>query len=89
VRPAVDKLFISATKVYGAHLLSVILTDMGRDGAKGTAAIKDNGGVTMAEHESTCIIYGMPKAAFETGKVDEIVPLPNVAQEIKKIVMGR
>ena len=89
MRPAVDKLFISATKVYGAHLLSVILTDMGRDGAKGTAAIKDNGGVTMAEHESTCIIYGMPKAAFETGKVDEIVPLPNVAQEIKKIVMGR
>ncbi len=89
VRPAVDKLFISATKVYGAHLLSVILTGMGRDGAKGTAAIKDNGGITMAEHESTCVIYGMPKAAFETGKVDEIVPLPNVAREIKKFVMGR
>lgn len=89
VRPAVDKLFISATKVYGAHLLSVILTGMGRDGAKGTAAIKDNGGITIVEHESTCIIYGMPKAAFETGKVDEIVPLPNIAGDIKKIVMGR
>ncbi|MCB2294270.1 chemotaxis response regulator protein-glutamate methylesterase [Clostridium algoriphilum] len=89
VRPAVDKLFVSAIKVYGANLLSVILTGMGRDGAKGTAAIKDNGGITMAEHESTCVIYGMPKAAFETGKVDEIVPLQNVAQEIKKFVMGR
>ena len=89
VRPAVDKLFISATKVYGAHMLSVVLTGMGRDGAKGTAAIKDNGGITMAEHESTCIIYGMPKATFETGKVDEIVPLQNVAREIIKVVMGR
>ena len=89
VRPAVDKLFISATNVYGARLLSVILTGMGRDGAKGTEAIKEGGGITMAEHQSTCIIYGMPKAAFETGKVDEIVPLGNVAHEIIKLVMGR
>ena len=89
VRPAVDKLFISATSVYGSRLLSVILTGMGRDGAKGTADVKDNGGITIAEHQSTCIIYGMPKAAFETGKVDEIVPLSNIAQEITKVVMGR
>lgn len=89
VRPAVDKLFISATAVYGSRLLSVILTGMGRDGAQGTVAIKDNGGFTIAEHQSTCIIYGMPKAAFETGKVDEVVPLDNVAEEINKVVMGR
>ncbi|MBU3159074.1 chemotaxis response regulator protein-glutamate methylesterase [Clostridium frigoris] len=89
VRPCVDKLFISASKVYGPRLLSVILTGMGRDGAKGTAMIKDNGGITMAEHESTCTIYGMPKAAFETGKVDEVVPLENIAQEINKVLMGR
>jgi len=89
VRPAVDKLFISAASVYGSKLLSVILTGMGRDGAIGTATVKEKGGVTMAEHESTCIIYGMPKAAFETGKVDEIVPLPNVAEEINKVVIGR
>ena len=89
VRPAVDKLFMSATKVYGCKLLSVILTGMGRDGAQGTVAIKDNGGITMAEHESTCIIYGMPKAAFETGKVDEIVMLQNIAEEINKVVMRR
>lgn len=88
VRPAVDKLFLSAIKVYGSHLLSVILTGMGRDGAQGTAAIKDNGGITIAEHQSTCIIYGMPKAAFETGKVDEVIPLDNIAEEINKVVMG-
>ena len=89
VRPAVDKLFDSATAVYGSHLLSVILTGMGRDGAKGTENIKDNGGITMSEHESTCTIYGMPKAAFETGKVDKVVLLENIAQEIIKVVMGR
>jgi len=89
VRPAVDKLFMSATTVYGSKLLSVVLTGMGKDGAQGTAAIKDNGGITMAEHQSTCTIYGMPKAAFETGKVDEVVPLDNVAQVIGKVVMGR
>ena len=89
VRPAVDKLFISATKVYGAKLLSVILTGMGRDGADGTVAVKENGGITMAEHASSCIIYGMPKAAFESGKVDEVVMLDNVAEEINKVVIGR
>ena len=89
VRPAVDKLFISATKVYGSKLLSVILTGMGRDGADGTVAVKENGGTTMAEHASTCIIYGMPKAAFESGKVDDVVLLDNMAQEITKVVFGR
>ncbi len=89
VRPAVDKLFMSATVVYGPRLLSVILTGMGRDGAQGTVAIKDNGGFTIAEHEDTCTIYGMPKAAFETGKVDAVVPLDDISQEINKIVRGR
>jgi len=89
VRPCVDKLFLSATKVYRSKLLSVILTGMGRDGAKGTEAIKNNGGITIAEHKSTCIIYGMPKAAFETGKVDEIVLLPEIAERINKIVSRR
>lgn len=89
VRPAVDKLFISATKVYGSKILSVVLTGMGRDGADGTVAVKENGGITMAEHASSCIIYGMPKAAFETGKVDEVVMLDNVSEEIIRIVIGR
>jgi two-component system chemotaxis response regulator CheB len=89
VRPCVDNLFLSATKVYGSRLLSVILTGMGRDGAKGTESVKDSGGITMAEHKSTCTIYGMPKAAFETGKVDTVVLLQNVAEEINKLVTRR
>ncbi|MGE5628642.1 MAG: protein-glutamate methylesterase/protein-glutamine glutaminase [Solirubrobacterales bacterium] len=86
VRPAVDKLFFSAVKVYGSALLSVILTGMGRDGADGTAEIKNNGGITISEDKSTCTIYGMPKAAYETGKVDLVLPLHKVSDEITRIV---
>ncbi|BCZ48646.1 chemotaxis response regulator protein-glutamate methylesterase [Clostridium gelidum] len=88
VRPAVDKLFNSAIKVYGGNLISAILTGMGRDGADGTGNIKDNGGITISEDKSTCTIYGMPKAAFETGKVDLVVPLNEIASRIIKIIKG-
>jgi two-component system chemotaxis response regulator CheB len=89
VRPAVDKLFISTAKVYGAHLLSVVLTGMGKDGAQGTVEIKKNGGITISEDKSTCTIYGMPKTAYETGMVDLVVPLDEVSAQIIKIVGGR
>lgn len=88
VRPAVDKLFISASKIFNSHIVSAVLTGMGKDGAKGTEAIKDNGGVTIAEDESTCVIYGMPKSAFETGKVDIVLPIDKISDEIIKIVRG-
>ena len=88
VRPAVDKLFDSAIELYKANLLSVILTGMGRDGANGTVHVKDYGGITISEDKSTCAIYGMPKAAFETGKVDLVIPLDQVADKIIKIVKG-
>ena len=88
VRPAVDKLFNSAIKVYGGNLISAILTGMGRDGADGTSNIKGSGGITISEDKSTCIIYGMPKAAFETGKVDLVIPLNEIATKIIKIIQG-
>lgn len=89
VRPAVDKLFISASAVYKENLLSVVLTGMGRDGAEGTSVIKDAGGITISQDENTCTIYGMPKAAFETGKVDEVLPLSYIADRISNIVLKR
>lgn len=82
VRPAVDKLFISASKVYGKGVISVVLTGMGRDGAKGTEMIKDAGGYTISEHQSTCTIYGMPKAAYDTGRVDEVLPLHDIPAKL-------
>lgn len=84
VRPAVDKLFISAAKVYGAHLLSVVLTGMGKDGAQGTIEVKKVGGATISEDKSTCTIYGMPKAAYETGSVDQVLPLYEIADTIAR-----
>ena len=86
VRPAVDKLFMSASKVYGENIVSAVLTGMGRDGAQGTVEIKENGGITISEDESTCTIYGMPKAAYATGKVDLVLPIDKIANEIVKII---
>lgn len=89
VRPAVDKLFISAAKIYGPNIISAVLTGMGKDGAQGTIEIKKSGGVTLAEDKSTCTIYGMPKAAFETGMVDIVLPIDSIANEIVKAVYGK
>ena len=86
VRPAVDKLFSSASMVYGSHLLSIVLTGMGKDGAQGTTLVKDNGGITISQDEATCTIYGMPKAAFETGKVDLVCPIEEVPVQIVRIL---
>ena len=89
VRPAVDKLFNSEAEVYGGNLLSVVLTGMGKDGARGTEVIKDKGGITISEDESTCTIYGMPKVAYETGKVDMVLELPLISKKINSILRGR
>ena len=89
VKPAVDKLFFSAVNVYGGNLLAVILTGMGRDGADGIVKVKNAGGITISEDESTCTIYGMPKAAYETGKVDMVLELQKIGDKINQVVKGR
>lgn len=88
VRPAVDKLFLSAANVYKNRIISVVLTGMGKDGSQGTVEIKKSGGITIAEDKSTCTIYGMPKAAYETGMVDIVLPIDSIAYEIVKVVLG-
>ncbi len=86
VRPAVDKLFISAASVYRERIISVVLTGMGKDGAEGTVAVKKNKGTTISQDEKSCIIYGMPKCAYETNCVDYVLPLNDIATKIKKII---
>jgi two-component system chemotaxis response regulator CheB len=78
-RPAVDVLFRSAAEAAGAHAVAALLTGMGSDGALGMQAIQAAGGTTLAEHESSCVVYGMPKAAIGLGVVDRVVPLPQMA----------
>ncbi len=81
-RPAVDVLFESVAEYAGSNALGVILTGMGADGAKGLLAMKQRGALTIAQDEATCIVFGMPKEAIKMGAVDEIVPLPAIAQRI-------
>ena len=84
-RPAADVLFRSAAIDLGEALISVVLTGMGSDGAEGTRKIHESGGITLAQDEMTSLIYGMPKAAAETGCVDIILPLENLPFEILKL----
>ena len=81
-RPSADVLMVSVAKAYGSRVLGVVLTGMGADGVEGMRAIHAAGGVTLAEAEETCVIYGMPKAAVEAGVVDQSIPLTRMAEAI-------
>ena len=81
-RPSADVLMASAAEVYGPLAVGVVLTGMGSDGTEGLRAIRDKGGLTLAESEETSVIYGMPKAAIEAGVVHRAIPLDQVAGEI-------
>lgn len=81
-RPAVDLLFRSAAAAAGPHCLGVLLTGMGSDGALGMQAIRQAGGINLTEHEKSCVIYGMPRAAVLLGVVDKTVTLDGMPQTI-------
>jgi len=81
-RPAVDVLFRSAAEAAGPHVVAALLTGMGSDGALGLQAVRAAGGITLAQDQATSVVYGMPKAAFELGVVDQVVPLPDMAAAI-------
>lgn len=89
VKPAADPLFLAAAKLYGARCVGVVLTGMGRDGAIGAVAIRKAGGYVLGEAESSCVIYGMPRAAKEAGGVDCEVPIDGMAKAIAESIQGR
>ncbi len=74
-RPSVDALFMSVAQQFGRRAVGVILTGMGRDGAQGLKLMRDAGAATLGQDESTCVVYGMPKAAFEIGAVQRQLSL--------------
>ena len=80
-RPSVDVLFESAARV-GACVVAVLLTGMGTDGARGMQALKAQGARTLVQDESSCVVYGMPRAAVELGVADHVVPLAKMPQAI-------
>jgi two-component system chemotaxis response regulator CheB len=81
-RPSVDVLFQSVAEAGARSTVAVMLTGMGRDGAKGMLAIRQAGGATLAQDEATCVVYGMPRAAVELGAVDESLALSRIAARV-------
>ncbi len=81
-RPSVDVLFRSVAKHAGKNALGIIMTGMGDDGAKGLKEMHDFGAYTIGQDEKSCIVYGMPKEAFEAGAVDTQMPLDSIASAI-------
>jgi two-component system, chemotaxis family, protein-glutamate methylesterase/glutaminase len=82
LRPRADFTIADAAKVYGARMVLVVLTGMGRDGLEGAQAVKAAGGRVLCEAESTCTVYGMPRAVAEAGLADEVLPLDELAGAI-------
>jgi two-component system chemotaxis response regulator CheB len=78
-RPSVDVLFRSVAETLGECAVGVIMTGMGADGAEGLLEMKRAGAATIAQDESTCVVFGMPKEAIDLGAVDAILPLPRIA----------
>jgi len=84
-RPSVDNLFQSLA-VINLHKIFVVMTGMGSDGTKGLKAGKQVKDYMIAEDESTCIVFGMPKSAIKSGLVDKVVPLHHIPDEILRAV---
>lgn len=80
--PSINAVMESVAEVYGKKSLGVILTGMGRDGAAGLGNIKDAGGFTIAQDEETSVVFGMPKEAIKSGKVDRTVPIQEIGSFI-------
>jgi two-component system chemotaxis response regulator CheB len=84
-RPSVDVLFQSAAMNVGKNAIGVMLTGMGSDGSKSMLKMKEAGAINIAQDESTCVVYGMPKSAVEIGAVDHVLPLRDIAAKIISI----
>lgn len=82
-RPSVDVMFNSiAQSAARGKVVSAMLTGMGRDGAEGMLKLRNNGHMTFGQNRETCVVYGMPKAAFEIGAVQQELPLDGIANAI-------
>jgi two-component system chemotaxis response regulator CheB len=85
-KPSVDYLFRSVADYYVGRTTAVIMTGMGSDGTKGLGILKNKSAHIIGQNESSCVVYGMPKAPAELGYLDVIVPLNKIADEIVKSV---
>lgn len=88
--PSADLLLESAAECLGSGVVAVVLTGMGSDGARGAAAVRKAGGRTLAQDEASSAVFGMPRAAIETGAVDRVLGVEEIAAVLNEIaVSGR
>jgi two-component system chemotaxis response regulator CheB len=88
-RPSVDVLFTSLAEEYGQACSACLLTGMGRDGAAGLLAIRRTGGGTMAQDETTSIVYGMPREAMLIGAATQVLPLEAIGPALARLAASR
>jgi two-component system chemotaxis response regulator CheB len=88
-RPSVDVLFNSVANAVGDKAVGAILTGMGRDGAQGLLAMRKAGAKTLGQDEQSCVVYGMPRSAFEIGAVEKQVSLSSMGQSILDLASAR
>ncbi|MBS2030374.1 MAG: chemotaxis response regulator protein-glutamate methylesterase [Deltaproteobacteria bacterium] len=87
-KPSVSTMFRSVARHYGQRGVGVILTGMGQDGADGLLEMRRQGARTFAQDEATCVVFGMPRAAWELGAVESMLPLDQLAIAIRRAVEG-
>jgi two-component system chemotaxis response regulator CheB len=85
-RPSVEVMMKSMAKSVGNYGIGVMLSGMGSDGANGMLAMRQAGARTIAQDEASCIVYGMPKEAFDRGGIEQVQPLQKIAAEILKLL---
>ncbi|MCH9034278.1 MAG: chemotaxis protein CheB, partial [Planctomycetes bacterium] len=85
-RPSVDVLFKSVATTIGEYAIGLVMTGMGCDGAAGVRALKNAGAKTLAQDAESSIVYGMPKAAVETGNVDQVVTLAEIPDLLVRLL---
>jgi two-component system chemotaxis response regulator CheB len=84
-RPSVDVMFQAAARTFGKRTIGVILTGMGKDGASGLLELRQAGAETIGQNEASCVVYGMPKIAFEIGAVNIQLPLEQISTRILQL----
>jgi len=85
-RPSVDVLFASVARQFGNRAMGVIMTGMGRDGARELGSIYSEGGLTLGQDEASSVVWGMPREAWLLGAAERLLPLDQIAQEIVSLV---
>ena len=88
-RPSIDVFFESVAAQWKGDVMAVLLTGMGRDGAKGLKTLRDNGALTIAQDAKSCVVYGMPKAAVQLNAAMEILPLDQIAARLANFVKDK